>query len=263
MDKLFLSQVLLSFLIAGSWIAFSSLVAERLGTRAGGLIANLPANLLISLLFVTFVRDVDYVAQAVLAVPAGLINTTIFLLVFVMCLGWGLLMASLVSLGTWFAIALLLNHIGQVNLLLGILCYAVFVILVIITLEKVMADTAVEAVRKDYSKSQIAGRAVFSGAVVAAVVLISKFSPPYFTGIFATFPAMLFTTMFILSRSQGPLFARSVGKVLVLTTSNLLIYALAVYFTYPQLGVAYGTIVSYLASVIWVFLLYPIVKRQT
>lgn len=261
MDNLFLTQVLLSFVIAGSWIAFSSLIAEKLGSKVGGLIANLPANLLISLLFVTFVRDVNYVTEAVLAVPAGLINTTIFLLVFVMCLRWGLLVASLVSLVTWFANALLLNHIGQINLLLGILCYVVFVIMVVVILEKLMPDTAVKALRKQYSVSQIAGRAVFSGGVVASVVLISKFSPPYFTGIFATFPAMLFTTMFILARSQGPLFARSVGKVLVLTTSNLLIYALAVYFTYPRFGVAWGTVISYLASVIWVFSLFPLVKR--
>jgi len=261
MDNLFLIQVLLSFFIAGSWIAFSSMVAERLGTRIGGLIANLPANLLISLLFVTFVRDVNYVTEAVLAVPAGLINTTIFLLVFVMCLRWGLLAASLVSLVTWFAIALLLNHIGLINLLVGIFCYVVFVILVVIALEKLMPDTAVTAMRKQYTKWQIAGRAVFSGGVVASVVVISKFSPPYFTGIFATFPAMLFTTMFILARSQGTVFARSVGKVLVLTTSNLLIYALAVYFTYPQFGVVIGTLISYLASVVWVFLLFPLVKR--
>ena len=146
-------------------------------------------------------------------------------------------------------------------LLLGILCYIVFVILVIIALEKLMPDTDVKARRRQYSKSQIAGRAIFSGGVVASVVVISKFSPPYFTGIFATFPAMLFTTMFILARSQGAGFARSVGKVLVLTTSNLLIYALAVYFTYPQFGVVIGTLVSYLASVIWVFSLFPLVKR--
>jgi hypothetical protein len=261
MDRLFLIQVLLSFFIAGAWIAFSSLVAEKLGSKLGGLIANLPANLLISLLFVTFVRDVNYVTEAVLAVPAGLINTTIFLLVFVTCLRWGLLAASLVSLVTWFANALLLNHIGQINLVMGILCYVVFVILAVIALERFMTGTDVTALKKQYSKWQITGRAVFSGSVVAAVVVTSKFSPPYFTGIFATFPAMLFTTMFILARSQGPGFARSVGKVLVLTTSNLLIYALAVYFTYPQFGVAIGTLVSYLASVAWVFSLFPLVKR--
>ena len=261
MDKLFITHILLSFSIAGLWIAFSSLIAERLGAKVGGLIANLPANLLISLLFVTFVRDVAYAAEAVMAVPVGLINTTIFMLVFVTCLRWGLFVASFISLLTWFAIALFLNHLGQIDLLVGILCYIFFVIVVIIAMEKILTDTNVKVLRKEYSKWQLTGRAVFSGSVVAAVVLVSKFSPPYFTGIFATFPAMLFTTLFILARSQGTGFVRSVGKVLVLTTSNLLVYALAVHVTYPLVGVLYGTLISYLASVIWVLLLFPVVKR--
>ena len=261
MDKLFILNVLLSFSIAGSWIAFSSLLAERLGTKTGGLIANLPANLLVSLLFVTFVRDIDYVANAVMAVPAGLINVTVFLLVFILTIRYGLFVASFLSLLTWFANAFLMSYIGQVSLLPAILLYLAVVILALFALDKIFVIEDVKVVRKKYSKWEIAGRAVFSGGIVAAVVVISKFSPPYFTGIFATFPAMLFSTLFILAKNQGPEFARSVGKVLLLTTTNLLIYALAVYFTYPQFGVFYGTLISYLAAVAWVLLLYPIVKR--
>ena len=261
MDKLFIINVLLSFSIAGSWIAFSSLLAERLGSKLGGLVANLPSNILVSLLFVTFVRDVDYVADAVMAVPAGLINVTVFLLVFIMILRFGLFAASFLSLLTWFINSLLLNAIGQVNLLLGTLLYFLVVTLAIAILEKVVQVKSVKVARKKYSKWQIAGRAIFSGSIVAAVVVISKFSPAYFTGIFATFPAMLFSTLFILARKQGPEFARSIGKVLVLSTTNILIYALAVYFTYPQFGVLYGTLLSYLAALIWVLLLFPLVKR--
>jgi len=261
LDKLFIINVLLSFAIAGSWIAFSSLVAERLGIKVGGLVANLPANLMISLLFVTFVRDVDYVANAVMAVPAGLINVTVFLLVFILTIRSGPLVASFLSLLTWFAIAFLLNFAGQLNLLLGIVLYLGFVTLAMIILDRVLVVEGVKVVRKDYSKRQIAGRAVFSGSIVAAVVVVSKFSPSYFTGIFATFPAMLFSTLFILAKNQGAEFTRSVGKVLVLTTTNLLVYALAVYLTYPQFGVVIGTILSYLMSVAWVLMLYPVVKR--
>ena len=50
MDFLFLSRVVLSFLVAGSWIALVTLLAERLGSRLGGLFANLPSNILISLI---------------------------------------------------------------------------------------------------------------------------------------------------------------------------------------------------------------------
>lgn len=37
MDALFISRVVLSFFIAGSWIALVTLLAERLGSRLGGL----------------------------------------------------------------------------------------------------------------------------------------------------------------------------------------------------------------------------------
>ena len=261
MDNLFLIQVLLSFVIAGSWIAFSSLVAERLGIRIGGLIANLPANLMISLLFVTFVRDVEYVTDAVLVVPAGLVVVTVFLLVFILTIRFGLLMASFLSLLAWFSIAHLLSQAPRVDLLASIGLYLGFVALAMIALDKLLVVDGVKVMRKEYSRQQIVGRAVFSGSIVAAVVVVAKFSPPSYTGILATFPAMLFSTLFILARNQGPEFVRSVGKVLTLTTTNLLIYALAVYFTYPQFGVFLGTLLSYLASFAWVMLLYPIVKR--
>ena len=134
MDKYFVLNVLLSFVIAGSWIAFSSLIAERLGSKVGGLIANLPSNILISLVFVTFVKDIDYVADAVMAVPTGLISVTVFMLVFIMLLKYGLYVASFFSLLIWFANALLINYIGEVNLLFGIITYVVFVILAIFIL---------------------------------------------------------------------------------------------------------------------------------
>lgn len=261
MERLFLTQILLSFLIAGTWIAFSSLVAERLGIRIGGLIANLPANLMISLLFVTFVRDVEYVADAVLVVPAGLVVVTVFLLVFILTIRFGLLMASCLSLLAWFSIAHLLSQAPRMDLLPSIGIYLGFVVLAMVALDKVLVVDGVRAVRREYTRQQIIGRAVFSGSIVAAVVIVAKFSPPNYTGILATFPAMLFSTLFILARNQGPDFVRSVGKVLTLTTTNLLIYALAVYFTYPQFGVVIGTMISYLASVIWVFSLFPLVKR--
>lgn len=261
MDKLFITNVLLSFVIAGSWIAFSSLVAERLGIKIGGLIANLPANLMISLLFVTFVRDVDYVADAVLIVPSGLVVVTVFLLVFIMTIRSGLLLASVASLAAWFGIAYLLSLLEPVGLLASIGVYLGFVALVMIALDRVLVVDGVKVIRKEYSKRQVVWRAVFSGGIVASVVVVAKFSPPHFTGILATFPAMLFSTLFILARNQGSEFVRSVGKVLTLTTTNLLVYALAVYFTYPVFGVLLGTLLSYLASVAWVILLYPIVRR--
>jgi hypothetical protein len=58
----------------------------------------------------------------------------------------------------------------------------------------------------------IALRAFFAGSVVAGAVAVAQVAPPYMTGVLATFPAALTSTMVIISLSQGTLFAQATGK---------------------------------------------------
>jgi hypothetical protein len=210
MDALFISRVVLSFFIAGSWIALVTLLAERLGSRLGGLFTNLPSNILISLIFIAVSKDISFVIGMMPAVPIGMLINTVFLLVMV------------------FFIA-----------------------------EKRMRIIAVPGSGKRYTPVQMVIRAVFAGAIVAGVVLVSHFVPPYLTGIISTFPAVLFSTMVILYLSQGAAFARATGKVMLLSSSNIVVYGVSVYYTFPAFGIAVGTLVSLFFSLLWVLLLSP------
>ena len=75
-------------------------------------------------------------------------------------------------------------------------------------------------------------RAAFAGGIVGGVVLISHFVPAYLTGIVSAFPAVLFSSMVILAVNQGKTFAQATGKVMILSSSNIVVYALGVYFTF-------------------------------
>jgi uncharacterized membrane protein (GlpM family) len=101
-------------------------------------------------------------------------------------------------------------------------------------------------------------RAVFAGGIVAAVVLISGFAPPYLTGIISTFPAVLLSTMVILVRNQGIGFARATGKILVLSSSNIVVYAIAVYYAFPAFGIIIGTVVAFCVAFVWILMLRPV-----
>ena len=72
---------------------------------------------------------------------------------------------------------------------------------------------------------------------------------------------MLLSTMIILTLNQGEKFAQATGKILALSLSNTVIYIIAVYFTYPMLGILLGTLVSYFLSALWIFFLYPLVRK--
>jgi len=67
--------------------------------------------------------------------------------------------------------------------------------------------------------------------------------------------------MIILTKSQGSEFSQATGKVMMLSSINILVYGLAVHYLYPLLGLFLGTILSYLAAAVWVVLIHPLVKR--
>lgn len=261
MDQYFVTKVVSSFLIAGTWIALSTVLAEKLGSKVGGLISNLPSNILVSLIFIALVNDVSYVTNAIVSIPLGISICTLFLVVFIVLLRFNLIIAILASLSFWFVLAFLsstlhLNHFST-NIVIGIS----IIFVSIFFLEKVLKVPSINHTKKKYSFIQFISRILFSGSIVASIVVISKYSNPYFTGIFSTFPAMLLSTMVILSVNQGVKFAQATGKILALSLSNTIVYIIAVYFTYPAFGILLGTIISYTLSALWILFLYPLVKR--
>jgi uncharacterized membrane protein (GlpM family) len=261
MDKIFLIRILLSFFIAGGWITFSTLFAERSGSRLGGLIANLPSNILVSLIFITLVNDIHYLKNVVPGIPIGLSIDIVFLVAFILCLKHNLTLAVIVSISIWFGLAFILQKTDWVNLYVNISVFIIITALALLVIEKKVLTMNRMAKRK-VSLNQVLFRIMFGGSFVASIVALSKFINPYFTGIFSTFPAMLLSTLIILTVNQGRAFARATGKTLILSLPNIIVYALGVSFTYPRFGILIGTFLSYLLSVLWVIIVGPIAKRM-
>lgn len=78
LDIYIIYKIIISFFVAGIWISAATLLAEKFGSKIGGLIANLPSNILISLLFIAIVNNTDYVINTVPSVPIGMAIDTIF-----------------------------------------------------------------------------------------------------------------------------------------------------------------------------------------
>jgi len=261
MDRLFIIRVILSFFIAGFWIGGATLLAERLGSKKGGLFTNLPSNILISLIFVVMVNGIPYVTEAIPAVPIGMAINSVFLFFFIIFLKYGLVTAIIGSLLCWFIAAFSATFLKLDNLLYNVPFYVAVTLTTFIILEKVVKIPSAEKSFRKYTTLQLLIRAFFAGSIVASVVIISKFFNPYILGIFSTFPAVLLSTMVILVVNQNREFARATGKVMVLSSSNIIVYVLAVYFSYPRLGVVLGTFVSFLCAFIWVCLFHPLIQR--
>jgi hypothetical protein len=247
-----LLQILLAFLLAGSFIAMLTLLAERFGSTIGGLIANLPSNILITMIFIYLTLGNDFLHQMIPAIPVGLLIDTFFLLVFVLLLKYNLFAAMAGSLSTWLVLAVIANGLPSHHLWMNAAIYLIVTMVVWLWTEHRVHIPAMGRSGKRYTPIQMTIRAVFAGTIVGGVVAISHFVPAYLTGIVSTFPAVLFSSMVILTVNQGREFARATGKVMILSTTNIIIYAISVYHTFPLIGAAGGTLVSVILAVLWV-----------
>jgi len=260
-DSFFISRVVLSFFIAGIWIAGATLLAEKLGSKLGGLFTNLPSNILISLIFVSLSNGIHYTIDSVPGIPIGMAINTFFLFVFVLTLKYGLVLSTFVSLGSWLIIAFAASLVHLQNLWFNCLLYVIVTIGCFFVLEKIVKIPSVKKSSKQYTKTQIAIRALFAGTIVSAIIVSSKFLNPFAFGIFSTFPALLLSTMVILVINQDKKFAQATEKILILSSSNIVLYGLAVYFTFESYGIIMGTVISFWAAFAWVWIFHPTLKK--
>lgn len=92
-------------------------------------------------------------------------------------------------------------------------------------------------------------RSLFAGAVIAAAVVVSKYSGPIVGGIFTAFPAVYVSTFTILYFARGINFSQAFVKPLIISGSiNTTVYGVAAYFLYPKYGLYTGTLIAFLIS---------------
>ncbi|WP_462281443.1 DUF3147 family protein [Salinivirga cyanobacteriivorans] len=255
-------QILQSFFIAGFWIAGATLLAEKLGSRAGGAIANLPSTILVSLVYVAIVRNPEYAAEAALAAPLGMAVNTLFLFLFIVMLKFNLIWALLTSLAFWFTMAGTISLVGNITVFFSLSFYFIAMGSAFYLLEYRLKIPSAGKQSRTFRWWALFVRALFAGTVVASTVIISTFANSFWTGIFSTFPAVMLSTMTILTISQGAKFARAVGKTMVLASINIVIYAIAIHYFYPTVGVLLGTIISFLIALLFIVLIRPYLLRM-
>jgi hypothetical protein len=255
-------KIALSFVVAGSWIAGTTMIGERLGSKRAGLITNLPSNILISMLFMALTTGPGYAAASTRGVPGGMLVDLIFILVFMLVVPRGLVAAILSALFVWLLSAiLLLVVLPPLSLAVSVTAYVVVTVACFLIADRLLGIKVVPKKTVAFSWGHVAIRALFSGGIVAGAVTVAQFAPPYMTGVVATFPAVLSSTLVILTLSQGPDFVRATGKMLLISTSNILVFAAVVGWTFVGLGPWLGTLLAFFAALAYIAFLIPLTAR--
>jgi hypothetical protein len=261
MSSLFIQQLVLSMVIAGLWISAATLFSERLGSKLGGMISNMPSTILVSLLFIGLTQGANFAAEATSTVPLGMSLSTIFLFTFIALVPRGLGKAVAASLAAWLVLALLSSLFQGVGRIGWTLVYFLVAVTTYLLAEKVLNIPSMGRTGKRYTIRQALLRALFAGSVVGTAVLVARTGSAFWTGIFSTFPAVMLSSMVILSLSAGAPFARATGKIMLLASTNIVIYGYLSGLLFPVIGLAWGSIIPFFVSVGWIWLLRPLFKR--
>lgn len=266
MDDLFTLKLALSFLIGGTWTILTTILADRYGSKIGGLIAGLPSTALFSLFFLAWTQTTVFAIRSTTIIPATVGAENLFVLSYIYLIYikkasiWS---ALFISFCVWFAVALPLVFLKFDSYILSLTGYIFSLTTSYFVIEHLWKIKSVTGNKIKYTPEIILTRGLLSGTVVAFAVLMGKLGGPTLGGAFAGFPALFTGTILITYFSHGPLFSVATMKSSVLSAISIVIYSVAVRYCYVPLGIIWGTLAAMTISCSAGYFIYKLVIEKS
>lgn len=252
-------EFLIPFITAAVAVIIITVIAERYGTKKGGILGTLPSTIMIAYLFIAYNEGITVATQSVAVVPAEMGINVIFLLLFTIFAYRSLILALAVSLSIWTIGSLLLLLINLENLLASFLIFIFGFLVAMFVLERKKKTPSIGRVRTCYTPVRILLRGLFAGIVIGVAVLLSNIGA-VLSGILSAFPVIFLSTMIIAMRVQGPGFAGGMAKSMIFGSPSVVGYTIAIFFFYPAYGIIIGTIGAFVLSFVVTMTLYSLSK---
>jgi len=268
-EIIFAFKVAISALVGGGWVAATTVLAQRFGSKAGGIIAGIPSVLLVALLFIGVAKGEEAVVAATTIIPASLGTLSGLMATYAVLARRGLAVALLAALFVWTAFQCLLVSISPIPFAWSLSIAGVALGLGILIFEFVLKVPSVAGVSRlpaaphaPPAANPVALRAILGSLVVASAILAAEFSGPLLGGILSAFPAMVLTTLFLSYRQLGCEFSRAIAKThMIGGIINCCVYTCAVRYFYLPLGLVGGTIAAYAVVLVTSAVVYWFVRR--
>ena len=124
MNESFYFLLALSFLVGSIWVTLTSIVAERFGSKIGGLIGGLPSTAIVSFFFIGLTQSPQTASQATNVFPLAYSITGLFLVFYALLSRKEFLVSFIGSLLIWFSLSTLIILFDVDNFFISLLAYA-------------------------------------------------------------------------------------------------------------------------------------------
>jgi uncharacterized membrane protein (GlpM family) len=260
MEYSILYHIIIPFTLSALVVVLITIIAERYGTKTGGIVGTLPSTIIIAFLFISLDKGVRFVSESVAVVPAEMGINLVFLVTFALLSSRKILVALTASLIVWTALTILLFYSNLTSIVISLTLFALFFAVTFFTLDKMKKITSQDIIEVHYTPLKLLGRSIIAGTVIAIAVTLSNVGV-MLSGIFSVFPAIFLSTMLISLREHGPKFAGAMAKGMIYGSPSVVTYAIGIYFFYPLAGILIGTIGAFLIALVVTLFLFKHRKK--
>lgn len=262
MIDIFLLKLILSFFVGGSYVLVSTIAADKMGSKIGGLISGLPSTVLFGLFFIGWTQSPQASVDATTVMPAVIGLACLFLITYIALVQRNIYIAIIGAFIVWIASAygLFVLHVTDFFISVSIFIGLYLVASVFVT--RVFSITAVKGNNIVYSPWSLVLRGIMSGGVVALSVLFAKIGGPMLGGMIATFPATFSSTLLITYIAHGAKFSSAIAKSSLSAWISTLVFVIAARYLMVPLGLFWGLCVALLLCYISAYFLYTYIIKK-
>lgn len=263
MIDIFALRIILSFFIGGIWIAFLTIFSEKYGSKLGGAIAGIPATMVVTLLFIGISFTPQTASEATTLIPIVLGINAIFVISYIFLSRINFYFGLFMALWIWGTLSFIVSMYNLNIFFASIIIYFIIIFFSYLILQKKLNISSNNSSPFRYRWYHALFRAIIGGSIISFAIYSTKAGGPLIGGIFATFPALTIAMILIIKYSSGEKFVESLLKNFIISgTINVLAYICVVRYAYPYIGLIWGTILAFIASLFVSFLAYQLINKR-
>ncbi len=252
MDGSYETSLLAKVIWSAGIVLCLTIIAERVSTRVAGILSGAPLSAVIVYFFVG--RDIGtaYVVDSVPHGIAAFTATLAFVLAYYKSTDWFSRYAPLGSALVAVAVFLIVAF-GLVAIPFTLTSATLTTVCVIgfsVWLFRKIEFTRVEKPER-YSARLILLRGGFAAALIVGVIALAKILGPRWTGLLVGFPSTLMPTLIIIHATYGATDTHAMMRNFPVGMGSIVLYIIAVGFTFPLWGIYIGTAASLAVSILY------------
>jgi hypothetical protein len=244
--------IILKLIVTISAVLGLSLVAERVGPKAAGLLSGYPMGAAIVLFFYGLEIGPEFASESAVYTLVGLIATQSFMFFYYKASLYfkklNMLCSTATSLTGFFLISWLLHFVTLDKL--SALLIVTLSLFVFVRLFKKIENIKIEN-RIRLTNTIILARGVLAASMILMVIGAAKLVGTKWAGLFSAFPVTFLPLILIVQFTYDKEHVHTIIKNVPRGLGAVIIYALAVSVLYPVFGVYMGTVLAFIAATLY------------